>query len=105
MYLFSPNIAYADLDSFLGKINAQIVNPLITLLFALAIGFFLWGVVEFIINQSSEEKKTSGKNHMIWGIVGIAIMLGVWGILNVILSTLGITDIRIENQNNEGRID
>ncbi len=89
--LFLPNIAYAGLDETLAKINSQIINPIIEFMFALAIAFFLYGVVSFIMNQNNEEKKTTGKKHMIFGILGIAIMLSVWGILNVILSTLNIS--------------
>ncbi len=96
MYLFSPNIAYASFDSFLANINQQIINPLISFLFALAIIYFLYGVFQFISNQDSEEKKTTGKAHMIWGIIGITIMLSVWTILNIILSTFNIPKSEID---------
>ena len=93
MDLFSPKIAYASLDSFIANVDRMIINPLILFLFALAVVFFLYGVLEFIFNQENEEKKTTGKSHMLWGIVGIAIMLGVWTLLNMIISTLDIKGI------------
>lgn len=97
MDLFSTKIAYAatDLDGFIANVDNMIINPLIYFLFALAIVFFLYGVLEFFMNQENEEKKTTGKQHMIWGIIGITIMLGVWTILNIILSTLGISKSEI----------
>ena len=88
--LFSTNIAYANLDSFIGNVNKLIINPLILFLFALAIAFFLFGVLKFLINQDNEEKKTEGKQHMLWGIIGITIMLGVFTILKMVMSTLNI---------------
>ena len=91
MNLFSTKIAYADLNGFIGKVDTLIINPLIEFLFALAIVYFLYGVFGFIMNQDSEEKKTSGKRHMLWGVVGITIMLGVWTILGMVTSTLGIS--------------
>ncbi len=94
--LFSTKIAYASLDSFLGNVNRMIINPIILLLFALALAYFLYGVFQFIANQENEEKKTTGKNHMMWGIIGITIMMGVWSILNVVLSTFNITGINPE---------
>ncbi len=94
--LFTPKVAYASFDEFLGKVNSEIINPLIVFLFALAILFFLWGMLEFILNQQSEEAKTTGKSHMVWGIIGIAIMLGVWTILNIILNTLNISKNEID---------
>ena len=97
MSLFFINVAYADsVDDFINNANKLIVNPLITLLFALAIVFFLWGVFEFIANQENEEKKTSGKQHMLWGIIGITIMMGVWTILHIILNTFNISRITPE---------
>ena len=96
MDLFSTKTAYASLDSFIGKVDTLIINPLILFLFALAIVFFLYGVLEFLMNQANEEKKTTGKSHMFWGIVGITIMMGVWTILNIILNTLEIKDIKPE---------
>lgn len=96
MDLFSTRIAYASLDSFIGNINRMIINPLILFLFALAVVYFLYGVLEFLINQENEEKKISGKSHMLWGVVGITIMLGVWTILNMIINTLNIKGINPE---------
>ena len=96
MDLFSTKIAYATLDSFIGNVDTLIINPLILFLFALAVVYFLYGVLEFIMNQENEEKKTAGKSHMLWGIIGIVIMMGVFVIMNMILSTLGITGINPE---------
>ena len=94
MDLFYTKIAYAGaVDQFVLKVDKFIINPLILVLFAVAILVFLYGVLEFLLNQSSEEKKTTGKDHMLWGIVGITIMLGVWTILGFVLNTLGIEGI------------
>jgi succinate dehydrogenase/fumarate reductase cytochrome b subunit len=94
MALFSPKIAYAastSLNGFITNVDNTIINPLILFLFALAIVYFLYGVLMFILNQENEEKKTAGKSHMLWGIVGITIMLGVWTILNILINTLGLS--------------
>ena|ERR1035437_6491373 len=94
MDLFSTKIAYAaSLNGFIANVDTMIINPLIGLLFALAVVYFLYGVLEFLMNQENEEKKTTGKSHMLWGIIGITIMMGVFVIMNMILSTLGINYI------------
>lgn len=98
MNLFFVNIAYADLDSFLSNVNNYILNPLIYLLFAIALVFFLYGVVEFIANADNEEKRMIGKSHMLWGVVGLGIMFGVWSILQIVVNTLGIEGINPEKQ-------
>ena len=84
------------MDAFIGKVASEIINPLILFLFALAIVFFLYGMLEFLLNQTSDEKKTTGRSHMIWGVVGIAIMMGVWTILNIILNTLNIDYVEVD---------
>ena len=64
MDLFSAKIAYAASESFNGfiaNVDNKIINPLIGLLFALAIVYFLYGVFEFLSNQENEEKKTTEK--------------------------------------------
>jgi len=94
MNIFFTNIAYASVDSFIGNVNKLIINPLIILLFALALVFFLYGVFEFIANQDKEDKKTAGKQHMLWGIIGLAVMVGVWGILGIVLNTFNLTDVK-----------
>ncbi len=84
-------ISSTTLNGFITNVDKTIINPLILLLFALAIVFFLYGVLEFLMNQENEEKKTAGKSHMLWGIIGIAIMLGVWSILGILVSTIGVS--------------
>ena len=88
------------MNAFIANLDKLIVNPLIVFLFALASVYFLYGVFEFIFNQENEEKKTSGKSHMLWGVIGISIMLGVWGIFSLIVNTLGISDqIQVSSPN------
>ena len=96
MDLFSTKIAYASLDSFIGKVDNLIINPIIGFLFALAVVYFLYGVFEFIANGANDEKKTTGKAHMMWGIIGLTIMMGVFMIMNMILNTFNINGINLE---------
>ena len=67
------------------KINHELVFPFIGLLFAVALVVFIWGLVQFFW---SEEKKDDGKQHMLYGVLGLLIMVSVYGILNVICTTI-----------------
>ncbi len=100
--LFWPNTAHADFNSFLANVNREIINPLILLMFALAVGYFLFGVLEFLMNAENDEKKTAGKSHMLWGVIGLTIMLGVFTIMNMILNTLEIKGI---NPSDNSKVD
>jgi succinate dehydrogenase/fumarate reductase cytochrome b subunit len=96
--LFSTKVAYAEsLNDFITHADKLIINPLISLLFALAVVYFLYGVLEFFMNQENEEKRSASKSHMLWGIIGITIMLGVWVILGMIINTFGIQGVQINS--------
>jgi uncharacterized membrane protein YidH (DUF202 family) len=82
-------VAYADVDSLLKKVNKVIINPLIVLMFAVALAYFLYGVVEFLTNAENQEKRTDGKSHMFWGVVGMFIMVAVFTIMSIITNTIG----------------
>ncbi|OGJ05811.1 hypothetical protein A2456_01705 [Candidatus Nomurabacteria bacterium RIFOXYC2_FULL_36_19] len=98
MDLFSTKIVYGaqSLNQFIANVDREIINPLILFLFALALVYFLYGLFEFIANGANDEKKTTGKSHMLWGVVGLTIMMGVWFILGVIMSTFNIEGIKPE---------
>ena len=68
------------------KINETILQPIVTLLLAVAVAYFLFGVMRFVKDQSSEDAQQDGKQHMIWGILGLFIMVSVYGIINFINS-------------------
>ncbi|MDD5165513.1 MAG: hypothetical protein PHG25_03205 [Candidatus Pacebacteria bacterium] len=69
-------------------IFAHIVNPLILLMFAVAIIVFVWGVVQMMMNGDDSDARTKGRNHMLAGIVGITIMISAWGIIYFISNTI-----------------
>ena len=80
----------STIDDFLRKLDAVIVNPLIYLLFGVALIVFLWGVVQYLVSNDSEEGRTTGKRHILWGVVGMFIMASAFGILHIIVNTFGI---------------
>ncbi|MBI5138604.1 MAG: hypothetical protein HZA95_02275 [Candidatus Vogelbacteria bacterium] len=67
----------------------NIVNPIIGLLIAIAFVWFLWGVVEFVKGSDNANKVEGAKNKMLWGIVGLFIMVSAIGIVRVICTTIG----------------
>ena len=75
----------------IGVINTVIV-PLI---FALAFVVFIWGVINyFFLHGGDEAKRSEGRQFIGWGILGMVVLLSVWGIVNLLLSTLGIAPAR-----------
>ena len=52
---------------------------------------FIWGVVQYVINGEEEAKKAKGKQFMIWGIIALAVMVSVWGLVSILTHTFGIS--------------
>jgi hypothetical protein len=82
------------LYSFLDKVIDQIINPLILLMSAVAFVVFLWGIFQFIINADNDTKRSQGKQAIIWGLVGLVVIFGAYGIINTVLGTFNIPAIQ-----------
>lgn len=81
---------FGDVGSFI--INT-INNILVPVLFAVAFIVFLWGAfTTFILGANDEEKKGAGKNLMLWGLIGFFIMVSVWGLVNILTGSVGLTN-------------
>lgn len=73
-----------SVNNFLKTASSAIINPIINLMIAVAVLFFLFGVWEFIAGAGSDDKRETGKKHMVWGVIGLFIMISVWGIMAVL---------------------
>ena len=82
------------LNSFLANVVAQIINPLILLLSAGAFVVFLWGVFEFVVRAGDATKREEGKKAIFWGLVGLVIIFGAYGIINVVMGTFDLGTIQ-----------
>ncbi|SRR3989338_2726734 len=81
----APLIAGAkSIDDIITVIEREIINPVKYLFIVGAVVLFLYGVVEMIMGASNEEARTKGKTHMIWGLVGLVIIVGVGAIIDVL---------------------
>ncbi len=92
-----PVAEATNIVSLMNSVNKVIINPLIMFLFALAVVYFMYGLVKFLITPDNEELRKTNKQHMLWGIFGMFIMIAVFGIMNIILNTVGERDIKIDN--------
>jgi len=81
------------IELIVDKIISEIINPLITILMVLATVMFLWGVMQMITSSDNEEKRSQGKKHIMWGIVGLFIMVSVWGIIQILCNFFDTCDL------------
>ncbi len=76
-----------DFASFVNCIRDGIIQPLIYLLFALAIVYFLYGVLQYIRKGGDEDSQREARSMMIFGIIAIAVMVSVWGLVNFLTNS------------------
>lgn len=89
--LLLPMLAAAQtVASLFGNFIDLINRFLIPALFAVAGLVFLWGVFKYITAGGDEEKRAEGQKLIIWGLVGLAIMVGFWGLVNAIVGFFGL---------------
>src|ERR1035437_8635376 len=91
--------AEASIVTLMASVNKVIINPLIMFLFALAVVYFLFGLANYLLSPDNEEIRKSSKSHMLWGIIGMFIMISVFGIMTLILNTFGENRIKGDNGN------
>ncbi|MGH7175210.1 MAG: hypothetical protein ACREGR_02540 [Minisyncoccia bacterium] len=74
-------------NSLLGLVNTVVVPIIIALAFLV----FIWGVVKYFF-LGGEEGRSEGKQFVLWGLLGMVLLFSVWGVVNLLLVTLGFTN-------------
>ena len=77
--------------SLIDKIVQVIITPIVMLLFAAGTFLFMWGLVVFIFQADSPEARKTGMQHMLWGFVGMLIIITSYGIIHLITGTIGVS--------------
>ena len=72
------------------KLKVYIIDPAILVVFAAGFFLFIFGLVEFLwkLNEGGENKE--GKQHMLWGLAGMLVMISVYGIIVLLDNTFGL---------------
>lgn len=93
--LLTPAIVLAAIDTSQGlgkvvRIVSDFISALVPVIISAAVLFFLYGLAKYM--WSVGEEKDAGKEMMIWGIIGLFVMVSVWGLVNLISETLNLND-------------
>ncbi|MCX6752486.1 MAG: pilin [Candidatus Nomurabacteria bacterium] len=69
----------------------QILNAVVPVLIALGIVYFVWGVISYVIGTDEETKK-SAREKMVYGIIGLAVIVAVWGLVRILTNTFQVNN-------------
>ncbi len=87
---FLPSVAFAqaitDVNSLTYKLT-NIGNIFIEILIAFAVIYIIFNVVRFIVSDAGSEKRTGYRDGVLWGIVGLFVILSIWGLVRILTNT------------------
>jgi TRAP-type C4-dicarboxylate transport system permease small subunit len=69
----------------------QLAESIIPVLMIFVVAIFLWGMVKYVTAAGDEEKIKSARGYIIYGLIGIFVMIAFWGIIQVFAETFGIS--------------
>lgn len=88
-----------DINVLVSRIVEFVLGPIAALLFGVAVVFFVWGIVQLIGSSDSADGLAKGKRNIVYGIVGLVIMLSVLGIKEIVVNTIpGASDPTSQRQ-------
>jgi ABC-type proline/glycine betaine transport system permease subunit len=81
-------VANSTLQAVVCKI-AELLNTIIPILIVLGVVFFIWGVVQYMIGGDEEAKK-KGRDKIIYGLIGLVVIVGMWGLVRIVTNTFDL---------------
>lgn len=54
---------------------------------ALALIWFFWGIIQYVLKADNEEKQSAARNYMIYAVIGMFVMFSVWGLVGLVRNT------------------
>lgn len=67
----------------------DLMTALMPVILGLALLSFFWGLVKFVSKAGDAKSHADGKNLIVWGLIGIFVMLSFTGIIYFFYSDLG----------------
>jgi Type IV secretion system pilin len=90
---FVPVLAFAQNLGGLVTLVQQmqtVLNNIYPFLFGLAIIYFFWGVAKYILSAGDPKAAAEGRSIMIWGIVALAVMASIYGLIYFLQNSFGV---------------
>ncbi|OGF51717.1 hypothetical protein A3I27_04845 [Candidatus Giovannonibacteria bacterium RIFCSPLOWO2_02_FULL_43_11b] len=78
-------VAHAQTIGSIVDTIIDFLDSIIPILFLIATIVFLWGIILFITSGGDEEKRKEGRQYIIFGLIGLFVMVAIWGIVNVLV--------------------
>ena len=78
------------LSDIMTRFKVYIIDPAILVVFALGFFLFIWGLIEYLMKLNEGGDNKEGKDHMLWGLAGMLVMISVYGIIVLLDNTFNL---------------
>jgi hypothetical protein len=92
--LFAPFIVSAQISQGLGGgasglivFIKDLLSQATILILAAAVVYFLWNVFGYVMAAGDPETRKEKQSGIIYGVIGIAVMVSIWGLVNFLTSS------------------
>lgn len=94
-YILIPQAEAQSIGLLMSRVNRFVLNPIISIMFVVAFVLFVFGLFSFFQakREGGDESIQKGKRHMVWGIIGMFIMVSVFGIMQLLINSLGVEGV------------
>jgi uncharacterized membrane protein len=74
--------------SIIGKLVEFLDETIVPILIGLTVVYFLYGVMKFVKSAGDQKARDEAKNTIMYGLIGLAVMVTVWGLVAIIANSL-----------------
>lgn len=92
-FIFAPFMASAQIAQGASTVSGLIaflkdtLSTATVLILAAAVVYFLWNVFGYVMSAGDPDERAKKQSGIIWGVVGIAVMVSIWGLVNFLTSS------------------
>ncbi|MFA6459555.1 MAG: pilin [Candidatus Paceibacterota bacterium] len=83
VFVFAQATAVTDVNSLTTRILG-IFNIATYLLVSLAVVFIVYNIVMYVVKGNVPEDKTAALKNTGWGLVGLAVIVSLWGLVGIL---------------------
>ncbi len=70
----------------------DVVRLLGPIVYSLSIIFFFWGLGKYALSSGNPKSVEEGKGIMVWGVIAIAVMTSIYGLVAFLQVTFGVSN-------------
>lgn len=95
---FGASGCTSDICGVAGTILYLINDVAVPLLFAISFIVFLYGIAQaYIFSKGDVAKVEAGHKLLLYGLIGFVVMISLWGLVNVVSNTFGLSNQSLQS--------